>query len=135
MKLDHYHKTLLLPYTRLFVRCQLVDPDFRLEPHIRNAICDPHPRIVLLSRRFNDLEDSRNMVQAYTSLLDSHYPIGHADLAQFLGFIQPLVVPGCEDLIFDMFNASMQLLWNLFSTTPEPVVDAATLKAVLIYFR
>ncbi|KAH7326808.1 hypothetical protein B0J17DRAFT_722749 [Rhizoctonia solani] len=103
-------KKLLLPFTGIFCRYRLVVPNIPLELEALTALCFPEPDIVLQSRRFIELEDSRNVVQAYTEYLESSVDADLLECANLLIFIKPLMVSGCEDLICDMFDAAMQVL-------------------------
>ncbi|CAE6434201.1 unnamed protein product [Rhizoctonia solani] len=133
-ELKHYGKRILMPYTRFLYRCRIVAPNSGLESHIGQAINNPRLEFVLLSTKSIDLEDSRNIVQAYSSFLDSDDPIKPMNFSNFMSFVVPFVVPGCEDLIGEMLDACVRVLWNFLSTGLDPVVLGATFQAVLVYF-
>ncbi|KAL5638608.1 hypothetical protein ACGC1H_005321 [Rhizoctonia solani] len=58
------------------------------------------------------MEDSRNVIQAYLDRLELSQSITIIRACAMIRFVAPLVSPGCEDLVPQMVERGIQLLWN-----------------------
>ncbi|KAG8733548.1 hypothetical protein FRC11_005301 [Ceratobasidium sp. 423] len=125
-----YQESFLRPYTGILYRYCLVVPNFDCELNATRFICDAGPSQVKCAQ-FIDLEDSVNVMQAYSSYLKSQKHPALSEYLSLVTFVAPHVVPGCEDHMSDLFNASIQALWNSF-TAPE--IDSDLLATALATF-
>ncbi|KEP46705.1 hypothetical protein V565_185000 [Rhizoctonia solani 123E] len=135
--IDEYQERFLKPYSRILYRCFLVLPRFKSElsaAKLVSCLVDT-PEFMLVDSKPVDLEDSRNMIQAYTRYLKYESQKNALDVLQsfrMLAFVTPLVTPGCDDLIPDAFKATMQTIWQiLLAPRLEPIKPAETLEFVL----
>ncbi|KDN34238.1 hypothetical protein RSAG8_12681, partial [Rhizoctonia solani AG-8 WAC10335] len=113
MSTSEYLEQAFLPYFRVLYRYQITLPDLGSERVVARTLCSEN-MMDLEDEYFIDLDDSRNVIQAYISSTNSP-----GDRRRFkfhdntpLDFVPSLVVPGCEDLIPDMFDAALQVLWE-----------------------
>ncbi|CUA69762.1 dolichyl-diphosphooligosaccharide--protein glycosyltransferase [Rhizoctonia solani] len=114
-----YTEKALLPYCRVFYRYQVVLPDLGFERFASRALFTTD-MTGLKDNSLIDMDDSRAILKGYISSIQSP-KMGYGGGAIFgdglpLAFIVSHVVPGCEDLIPDMFESTLQVLWNALST-------------------
>ncbi|CAE6476526.1 unnamed protein product [Rhizoctonia solani] len=106
-------ESLVQPYSRLLWRYLLVVPSIK---HESQAIYEIHVHITHFARcrdsYFIDVEDSRNLLQALNEYLVSSSTIRLAGGMILLRFVEPLVVPGCEDLVPVLVERSLRLMWS-----------------------
>ncbi|KEP49256.1 hypothetical protein V565_104380 [Rhizoctonia solani 123E] len=110
MSNTEYIEKALLPYCRVFYRYQVALPDFIPERFISRHISSADMKS-LQDESFIDIDDSRNILRAYIDSVQSPGELMARDRIP-LNFFMPHVVPGCEDLIPDMFEATIRFLWN-----------------------
>ncbi|KDN34755.1 hypothetical protein RSAG8_12164, partial [Rhizoctonia solani AG-8 WAC10335] len=105
---------LMQPYSRLLWRYLLAVPVF-IE-HEAKAVYEIHLTVTYWARfrdsHFVDIEDSRNLLQALNERLLSSRMIHLTGALILLRFVEPLVVPGCEDLIPTLVERSLRLMWS-----------------------
>ncbi|KDN37409.1 hypothetical protein RSAG8_10214, partial [Rhizoctonia solani AG-8 WAC10335] len=101
------------PYCRIFWRYLLVTPDFEHEEEATIAVHNQlAPTTSLTNNKCVDVEDSRNVIQAYIDRLESSQPTTMIRACSMIRFVAPIVAPGCEDLVPQMVKWGIQLLWN-----------------------
>ncbi|CUA70928.1 hypothetical protein RSOLAG22IIIB_09202 [Rhizoctonia solani] len=106
-----YQETLYKPYVRVFCRYYLV---------------------IQLSTADNEegLRCWTNVIEAYCSRIKAHEFIGLEECMALTVFVAPFVIHGCEDLISDMLDASLQLLWNSM-LVPDQLADGGAIRVIL----
>ncbi|CAE7192904.1 unnamed protein product, partial [Rhizoctonia solani] len=123
MNEDEYQEQILKPYIHILYRYRLGMPDIYSELQVMALISDSRPSDVSIvespCNQPADLEDSRNIIKAYSNIPDHHGFLGIMDYSKLIVFVHPFVVQGCEDLIPDMFSASLEISWRYISS-PEP---------------
>ncbi|KAG8689729.1 hypothetical protein FRC11_000941, partial [Ceratobasidium sp. 423] len=129
---------LVQPYSRVLWRYLLVVPGFiDNEPQ---AIFQVHLQITSLAKfkdkHFIDVEDSRNLLQALNERLDRSPWIQFAEAVILLRFVEPLVVPGCEDLLPTLVERSIRIMWNSITKVEKEDAEPLTiLGGYLLCFR
>ncbi|EUC58859.1 hypothetical protein RSOL_282260 [Rhizoctonia solani AG-3 Rhs1AP] len=102
------------PYSRLLWRYLLAVPVF-IE-HEAQAAYEIHLYVTYWARfrdsHFVDLEDSRNLLQAFNERLLSTRMVHLTGVMILMRFVEPLVVRGCEDLIPTLVERSLRLMWS-----------------------
>ncbi|CAE6455733.1 unnamed protein product [Rhizoctonia solani] len=111
-KVDYTQK-LFLPYSRIFRRYRLVFPDTNHETQLTTLIYLKLPDISDLQDKATvDLEDSRNIIHAYNRCLKSSQTLSCKDAIHYMGFVSPLFVPGCENLVPCLLDSTFWVLWK-----------------------
>ncbi|EUC62668.1 hypothetical protein RSOL_425340, partial [Rhizoctonia solani AG-3 Rhs1AP] len=133
---EEIHAQIIGPYSRVFWRYLLVTPDF---PHEEEAIICVHnqlgPHAKLNNNKCVDLEDSRNLIQAYLDRFESSQPMSIIRACAMIRFVTPLVTPGCESLVPRMIERGIQMLWNsLISAEDDPEMMRYSVYIMLSYF-
>ncbi|EUC58858.1 hypothetical protein RSOL_282250 [Rhizoctonia solani AG-3 Rhs1AP] len=130
------------PYSRLLWRYLLAVPQY-IE-HESQAVYEIHIHVTYWARfrdaHFIDIEDSRNLLQAlneYLLLPSTSRLVGAMIL---LRFVEPLVVPGCEDLVPTLVERSLRLMWNSIlddgpSTSTARVLVTSVLTSIRYIFQ
>ncbi|CAE6417134.1 unnamed protein product [Rhizoctonia solani] len=102
------------PYSRLLWRYLLSVP-ISIE-HEAQAVYEIQYDVTYWARfrdsHFIDVEDSRNLLQALNEKLVSSSMTQLTPVMTLLRFVEPLVVPGCEDLVPTLVERCLRLMWN-----------------------
>ncbi|CAE6531403.1 unnamed protein product [Rhizoctonia solani] len=124
-----YKEKAALPYCRVLYRYLLVMPYLDLERFAsRSLILSDMSE--LTDTLFIDMDDSRNILKAYIS--SARPPIYWDELLLSVGyclplmFIMPHVVSELKDLIPELFEAAIQVLWN-------PLPDSIEVRGLDLY--
>ncbi|KAG8728134.1 hypothetical protein FRC11_011749, partial [Ceratobasidium sp. 423] len=121
MNQEEYLDEILVPYFSILQRYRLVVPNFKYEREATILVAEQIPSVRWKCSWFIDLEDSRNLMQAYVDRLRFLKPVDPMECNRLITFIAPLVFPGCEELLPDIFEAFITVLWDSLST---PKIDA-----------
>ncbi|CAE6510409.1 unnamed protein product [Rhizoctonia solani] len=123
------NKSLMHLYSRLLWRYLLAVPVF-IE-HEAQALYEIHLHVTYWARlrdsHYIDIEDSRNLLQALNERLLSSRMIHLTGAVILLRFVEPLVVPGCEDLIPILLERSLRLVWSSILSDGADTNTARTL--------
>ncbi|CAE6417129.1 unnamed protein product [Rhizoctonia solani] len=102
------------PYSRLLWRYLLSVPTF-IEHEVQ-AVYEIHIDVTYWARfresYFIDVEDSRNLLQALNEKLVTSSMTQLTRGMILLRFVEPLVVPGCENLVPTLVERCLRLMWN-----------------------
>ncbi|KAG8756206.1 hypothetical protein FRC11_005474, partial [Ceratobasidium sp. 423] len=108
------NESLMHSYSRLLWRYLLAVPVFI--KHEAQAVYQIHLHVTYWARfrdsHYIDIEDSRNLLQALNERLLSSRMLHLTGAMILLRFVEPLVVPGCEDLIPTLVERSLRLMWS-----------------------
>ncbi|CUA68409.1 Mixed-amyrin synthase [Pisum sativum] [Rhizoctonia solani] len=108
-----HQEWILRPFLCILFRYWLAMPHFNYEFQAMRRIYFPKdPSLIITYGQPINLEDSINVIRAYSTLLESHESIELMDCGKIMSFITPFVTIGCEDLVPDMFMATIRVLWK-----------------------
>ncbi|CAE6382534.1 unnamed protein product [Rhizoctonia solani] len=130
MSKAEYVEKVFLPYCRVFYRYQVVLPDLGPERFVSRSLF-PADMNGISDSLFIDTEDSRNILRAYISSVQSPGHCGKLIFADGLplSFIILHALSGCEDLIPDMFEATIRVLWDIL------LIDSTRVQTLDHYVR
>ncbi|CAE6448683.1 unnamed protein product [Rhizoctonia solani] len=130
MSTAEYMEKVFLPYCRISYRYQVVLPDLGPERFVSRALF-PVDTKGLSDKIFIDTDDSRNIPRAYIYSVQSPGYRGNLIFADGmpLNFIMLHEISGCEDLIPDMFEATIRVLWDIL------LIDCAQVQTLDHYVR
>ncbi|CAE6468205.1 unnamed protein product [Rhizoctonia solani] len=108
-----FTQNLFLPYCRIFRRYRLLFSETNHETELTRLIYDRVSRISgIQDKDIIDIEDSRNVIRAYNRSMGSSQRISCNDAIHYMGFVAPLFIPGCQDLVPSMVKSTFQMLWK-----------------------
>ncbi|CAE6476559.1 unnamed protein product [Rhizoctonia solani] len=131
-------ESLVQPYSRLLWRYLLAVPVSI--KHEARAVYEIHIYITSWARfrdsHFIDVEDSRNLLQALNECLLVPSTARLMGAMILLRFVEPLVVPGCEDLVPTLVERSLRLMWSsIIEDGPDSSTAPVLVTSVLRYIR
>ncbi|CAE6457576.1 unnamed protein product [Rhizoctonia solani] len=110
-----HRESIIRPYLSILFRYWLAIPHFNHEFQALRSIYFPKdPSLIITCGQPINLEDSKNVIRAYNALLESHESIELMDCGKIMSFVMPFATIGCEDLVPDMFMATIRVLWKRF---------------------
>ncbi|CAE7123701.1 unnamed protein product [Rhizoctonia solani] len=123
----NYTQKLFLPFSRIFRRYRLVFPETYHETTLLRLIYNTLPAMSDLQDKTTvDAEDSRNVIQAYNRSLKTYQTINCKDAIHYMGFVAPLFVPGCEELIPSTLESTFLMLWTIGSKADPDMLATIT---------
>ncbi|CAE7159552.1 unnamed protein product [Rhizoctonia solani] len=125
------------PFSRILWRYLLAIPSFSSESEailaIHNQIA---PMVRLNDNNFIDLDDSRYVLLAFIGRLTETPPMMVGESAALMRFVEPLIVPGCEDLVPDMIQGTIEIMWDSAINQPaESDIVRFAIGSHLLHFR
>ncbi|CAE6383911.1 unnamed protein product [Rhizoctonia solani] len=116
MNKNVYNQKLLLPYSRIFRRYQMVFPENNNETELTRLIfvelTNTSDLQVLQEKPLTDIEDSRTAIHAYNRCLNTFQFLVINDGVQHMNLLRLLFIPGCEDLLPSIMDSTFRMLWK-----------------------
>ncbi|CAE6455498.1 unnamed protein product [Rhizoctonia solani] len=130
---NYYVQNLFYPYSRIFRRYRLVFPETNHENQLISLISLNLPGMDTLRDEAIDDDDLRNIIHAYNRCLMTSQTITCKDAGHYMGFVAPMLTPGCEDQVPSIVVSSFWGLWKTWSKTDIDTA-AEVVQTCMIYF-
>ncbi|CAE6372074.1 unnamed protein product [Rhizoctonia solani] len=112
---EQYQDKLVMPFARILYRYRLFAPEFPFELDTMAKIINYTGLLVrkLCGRPLNvDYGDSRSVLKAYSTIMKTQESAKLPECIALTNFAAAFATPGCEDLVAEVIDAAMEVIWK-----------------------